>query len=198
MMFILASNNENKLTEMRTLLSDIGAQILSQREAVLNLDVEETGETFEENAYLKAIAVTNATGMAAIADDSGLMADALGGEPGVYSARYCGDHDASDEERYRFLLKKMEGAEQRSARFVSCIACTFPNGDIITARGVCEGEILCEPRGGNGFGYDPIFLPQGVDKSMAELTAEEKNAISHRGKALEQFKEKLRNYYADK
>lgn len=192
MKLILASNNANKLKEFRSLVADLDIELLSQKEAGCDFEVEETGTTFEENAYLKASAVTEATGIAAVADDSGLCVDALGGEPGIYSARYGLGHSASDEERYRYLLQKMEGVEDRSARFVCCICCTFPDGSVIRSRGECEGEILLAPKGQNGFGYDPVFHPLCLDKSMAELNPEEKNAISHRGKALRAFIEELR------
>ncbi len=192
MKLILASNNANKLKEFRSLVADLDIELLSQKEAGCDFEVEETGTTFEENAYLKASAVTEATGIAAVADDSGLCVDALGGEPGIYSARYGLGHAASDEERYRYLLQKMEGVEDRSARFVCCICCTFPDGSVIRSRGECEGEILLAPKGQNGFGYDPVFHPLCLDKSMAELNPEEKNAISHRGKALRAFIEELR------
>ena len=192
MKLILASNNANKLKEFRSLVADLDIELLSQIEAGCDFEVEETGTTFEENAYLKASAVTEATGIAAVADDSGLCVDALGGEPGIYSARYGLGHAASDEERYRYLLQKMEGVEDRSARFVCCICCTFPDGSVIRSRGECEGEILLAPKGQNGFGYDPVFHPLCLDKSMAELSPEEKNAISHRGKALRAFIEELR------
>ena len=192
MKLILASNNANKLKEFHSLVADLDIELLSQKEAGCDFEVEETGTTFEENAYLKASAVTEATGIAAVADDSGLCVDALGGEPGIYSARYGLGHAASDEERYRYLLQKMEGVEDRSARFVCCICCTFPDGSVIRSRGECEGEILLAPKGQNGFGYDPVFHPLCLDKSMAELSPEEKNAISHRGKALRAFIEELR------
>ncbi len=192
MKLILASNNANKLKEFRSLVADLDIELLSQKEAGCDFEVEETGTTFEENAYLKASAVTEATGIAAVADDSGLCVDALGGEPGIYSARYGLGHAASDEERYRYLLQKMEGVKDRSARFVCCICCTFPDGSVIRSRGECEGEILLAPKGKNGFGYDPVFHPLCLDKSMAELNPEEKNAISHRGKALRAFIEELR------
>jgi XTP/dITP diphosphohydrolase len=196
MTFVLASNNPGKLREMREILAELGADLLSQSEAGLTIEVEETGSTFEENARLKALGACEVLNLPCIADDSGLCVDALGGAPGVYSARYggCG----SDAERYQLLLRNLEGVSDRSARFVSCITCVFPNGDSIVCRGECEGAILAFPRGENGFGYDPVFLPAGLDKSMAELTPEEKNAISHRGKAIRKFKEKLRDYYADK
>lgn len=197
MRFILASNNQKKLTELRDILSRAGAEVISQREAGLELEAEETGVTFEENALIKARAACAALGEPAIADDSGLVVEALNGEPGVYSARYGGDACGSDEERTALLLKNMEGMEDRRAKFVSCVACAFPNGDVITAHGQCHGEITAAPRGDGGFGYDPIFqLPSG--KTMAELTAEEKNRVSHRGEALKNFENKLREYYADK
>ena len=195
--FILASNNKKKLTELSAILGELGLDVISQGEAGLSIEVEETGTTFEENSMLKALGACDLVNKPCIADDSGLCVDALGGRPGVYSARYGGDECANDTERYELLLKNMEGVENRAARFVSVITCVFPNGHSIQCRGECEGEILRAPRGDGGFGYDPIFLPEGFDKSMAELTAEEKNAISHRGRALEKFKEKLREYYAD-
>lgn len=194
MKLILASNNKNKLREFGQLVSDMDIELIGQRDAGCDFEVEETGTTFEENAYLKCSAVTNATGIAAFADDSGLVVDALNGEPGVYSARYGLGHDASDADRYNYLLKKMEGIENRSARFVCSICCTMPNGDIIRARGECEGYIMHEAHGNGGFGYDPVFHPLCTDKGMAELTPEEKNAISHRGKALREFIKKLDEY----
>ncbi|MBQ3374622.1 MAG: RdgB/HAM1 family non-canonical purine NTP pyrophosphatase [Oscillospiraceae bacterium] len=195
MKLILASNNANKLKEFRSLVADLDIELLSQREAGCDFEVEETGTTFEENAYLKASAVTAATGIAAVADDSGLCVDALNGEPGIYSARYGLGHAASDQERYQYLLQKMEGMENRSARFVCCICCTFPDGSVIRSRGECEGEIMLAPKGHNGFGYDPVFHPLCLDRGMAELTPEEKNAISHRGKALRAFIEELRGKF---
>ena len=197
MRMILASNNKKKLVELRDILSEFGIEVLSQSEAGLNLEVEETGTTFEENARLKAEAVCRALNEPAVADDSGLVVEALNGEPGVYSARYGGEECKSDEERTLLLLKNMEGMENRRARFVSCIACVFPNGDIIEARGECHGEITLSQKGEGGFGYDPVFgLANG--KTMSELTPSDKNAISHRGNALKIFETKLRSYNADK
>ena len=196
--FILASNNKKKLVEMREILSKMGYILCSQREAGCDFEVEENGTTFAENAYLKASAVTAFTGKPAIADDSGLVVDALDGSPGIYSARYGGDACASDVERYELLLRNMEGKANRSARFVSSIVCTFPNGDVIRAEGTCEGSIRTVPAGDGGFGYDPIFQPEGMEVSMAELTSEEKHAISHRGNAIREFQERLIEYYADK
>lgn len=198
MRYILASNNKGKLKEMKTILSDLGAQVVSQGEAGLKLEAEETGATFEENALIKARAACEALSEPAIADDSGLAVEALSGAPGVYSARYGGETCQNDEERVRLLLKNLESAENRSAKFVSCIACVFPNGEVITARGECEGRITAQPRGEGGFGYDPVFEIPGTGKTMAELSPEEKNAVSHRGRALKIFEMKLREYNADK
>ena len=149
---ILASNNAHKLEEFRAIFADMGIEIIPQSAAGCHFEVDETGETFEENAYLKAIAVTRATGQPAVADDSGLMVDALGGAPGVHSARYTGRHEDSDAARYTLLLHNLGDRTDRTARFVSCICCTFPNGDVLRARGTCEGSILFAPRGENGFG----------------------------------------------
>lgn len=193
MKLILASNNPKKLRELRAILDDNDAQLCSQREAGCDFEVEETGTTFAENAYLKAKAVFDATGEATVADDSGLMVDALGGEPGVYSARYApGGHDATDREKYEYLLKKLEGAENRTARFVTNICCILPDGSIIRTEGECRGQILPVPHGEGGFGYDPVFMPDGYDESMAVLGPEIKNKISHRARALAKFKTELR------
>lgn len=198
MKLLIASNNAHKIREIKEILGDLFDEILSLREAGVSADPEETGETFEENARIKAEAILQLTGCAALADDSGLEVDALGGAPGVHSARYTGRHEDSDAARYTLLLHNLGDRTDRTARFVSCICCTFPNGDVLRARGTCEGSILFAPRGENGFGYDPVFQPDGYTCSMAELRPEEKNAISHRGNALKILKEELRNYYADK
>ena len=190
MRYILASNNKGKLKELKAILSDFGAEVVSQAEAGLSFEAEETGTTFEENALIKARAACEALTEPAIADDSGLVVESLGGAPGVYSARYGGC--TTDEERVCLLLKNLEGIENRTAKFVSCIACVFPNGDAITARGECEGKITAKPRGEGGFGYDPVFEIPVTGKTMAELSPEEKNAVSHRGKALRIFEMKLR------
>ena len=185
--FVLASHNQAKLREMRQILGELGILVLSQQEAGVDVEPEETGTTFEENAVIKAVSVMEASGLPAVADDSGLAVDALGGAPGVYSARYGGGHDRSDAERNALLLKNMEHEEQRGAKFVSVIAVAYPDGRILTARGEVRGEIAREERGENGFGYDPLFrLPDG--RHMAELSNEEKNAISHRGNALRELK----------
>ncbi len=188
--FVLASKNKKKLEEMQTILGEQGIRVLSQAQAGVDLEPEETGLTFEENAVIKARAVCEASGLPAIADDSGLMVDALDGAPGVFSARYGGSHELSDEYRWKLLLKNMEGREQRAAKYVSVIAAVFPDGHILTARGECHGEIAGGPRGTGGFGYDPIFrLPDG--RHMAEISMEEKNRISHRAAALAEMKRKL-------
>ncbi len=188
--FVLASKNAKKLAEMQTILGEQGIRVLSQAQAGVDLDPEETGTTFEENAIIKARAVSEASGLPAVADDSGLMVDALGGAPGVFSARYGGSHDLSDEYRWKLLLKNMEGMEQRAAKYVSVIAAVFPDGRVITARGECCGEIADAPRGEGGFGYDPIFrLPDG--RHMAEISMDEKNRISHRAIALAEMQKKL-------
>ena len=196
MRYILASNNSGKLREMKAILASLGAEVVSQSEAGLSLEAEETGTTFEANALIKARAACEALSEPAIADDSGLVVEALDGAPGVYSARYGGC--TTDEERVSLLLKNMEGEKNRRAKFVSCIACIFPNGDMITARGECEGSIAYAPKGEGGFGYDPIFEFTDTGKTMAELSNEEKNAVSHRGRALKIFEMKLREYNADK
>ena len=185
--FVLASHNQGKLREMRDILSELGIEVLSQKDAGVDVDPEETGTTFEENAIIKAKAVMEASGLPAVADDSGLMVDALGGAPGVYSARFGGSHDLPDSYRNEYLLKKLENTEQRGAKYVSVIAVAYPDGRILTARGECHGEIARTEKGSGGFGYDPLFrLPDG--RHMAELTSEEKNRISHRGVALRELK----------
>ena len=157
------------------------------------------GETFEENAYLKAIAVTRATGQPPSRTIPALWSMRSAARPACTRPRYTGRHEDSDAARYTLLLHNLGDRTDRTARFVSCICCTFPNGDVLRARrGTCEGSILFAPRGENGFGYDPVFQPDGYACSMAELRPEEKNAISHRGNALKILKEELRNYYADK
>ena len=194
MKLVLASDNKNKLREFRALFESFDVELVSKAESGFTEEVEETGETFAENARIKAEAVMRATGLAAIADDSGLCVDALGGAPGVHSARYTGNHADSDKDRYELLLRNLGERGDRTARFVCSLCCAFPNGDILTAEGTCEGSILRAPRGEGGFGYDPVFRPDGFDCSMAELSMEEKNAISHRGKALAQFKIEWEKY----
>ena len=191
--FVLASQNPKKLKEMNEILSAHGVEVVLQSDVGLRVDVEETGSTFEENSLLKARAVMEASGMPAIADDSGLCVDCLNGAPGVYSARYGGE-ELDDAGRYRLLLENMRGQLNRRCRFVSVITCCFPNGDMLTARGECEGTLAYAPQGEGGFGYDPVFFVPGLKKTFAQLTAEEKNAISHRGLALKDFSAKLETY----
>ena len=193
MKLVLASKNQKKLVEMRDILSHMGVEVCLQYDVGVDVDVEETGTTFEENSLLKARAVMEASGLPAIADDSGLCVDALGGAPGVYSARYGGP-GLDDVGRYRLLLENMKGQMPRTAKFVSVITCCFPNGDVLTARGECPGTIAFAPMGEGGFGYDPVFFIPSLKKTFAQLTPEEKNAISHRGKALEQFQKELERY----
>ena len=196
---VIASNNAHKAEEIATALAFPGWEFRTLRELGLDSDPAEDADSFEGNARIKAQAARAASGgLAVLADDSGLAVDALDGAPGVHSARYTGRHDDTDAARNELLLHNLGARTDRTARFVSCICCTFPNGDVLRARGTCEGSILFAPRGENGFGYDPLFLPDGYDCSMAELRPEEKNAISHRGNALKILKEELRNYYADK
>ena len=190
MKLVLASRNQKKLRELREILSAQGVEVVSEADVGVDVDVEETGTTFEENALLKARAVCEASGLPAVADDSGLCVDALGGAPGVYSARYGGP-GLDDVGRYRLLLENMRGMLDRRCKFVSAICCCFPDGEVITARGECPGTLAYAPRGEDGFGYDPIFFLPERKKTFAELTAEEKNAISHRGRALEEFRSKL-------
>ena len=193
MKLVLASKNEKKLREMNEILSGMGVEVCSQADAGVDVDVEETGTTFEENSLLKAKAVMEASGLPAIADDSGLCVDALNGAPGVYSARYGGE-GLDDAGRYRLLLSSMPAGRPRAAKFVSVITCCFPNGDVLTARGECPGTIAFAPMGEGGFGYDPVFFLPKLKKTFAQLSAEEKNAVSHRGKALEAFQAELEEY----
>lgn len=192
MKLVLASKNQKKLKEMNEILSALGVEVCLQADVGIDVDVEETGDTFEENSMLKATAVMEASGLPAVADDSGLCVDALNGAPGVYSARYGGP-GLDDTGRYRLLLENMRG-QPRGAKFVSVITCCFPNGDVLTARGECPGTIAFAPQGEGGFGYDPVFFVPGLKKTFAQLSPEEKNAISHRGKALTAFAEKLKEY----
>ncbi|MBQ6798225.1 MAG: XTP/dITP diphosphatase [Oscillospiraceae bacterium] len=190
---VLASKNAHKLKEIAKITERFGMELVLQSELGLDLDPEENGTTFEENSMIKAKAVMEASGMAAIADDSGLMVDALGGEPGIYSARYGGDACKNDKERYEYLLRKLENVpdEQRTAKFVSVITLLYPDGTSVIARGECPGIILREARGENGFGYDPVFYVKEDGLTMAEMSAERKNEISHRARALQALAKKL-------
>ena len=186
MKVVLASHNQKKMVEMKAILSQMGVEVLSQAEVGVDLEPEETGTTFEENARIKAQAVMQATGLPAIADDSGLMVDALGGDPGVYSARYGGP-GLDDTGRWQLLLKNMAGESNRACKFVSVICCAFPDGGEVMARGECPGILAQGPSGDGGFGYDPIFYLPQLGKTMAQLTPAEKNQIAHRARALAGF-----------
>lgn len=193
MKFVLASKNPHKLTELQRILGELGVEVVLESDVGVDIDVEETGETFEENSLLKAKAVMEATGLPAIADDSGLCVAALSGGPGVYSARYGGE-GLTDQDRYRLVLEGLKGQLDRSAKFVSVVTACFPGGDVLVARGECPGVIAYAPQGENGFGYDPVFFVPALRKTFAQMTAQEKNSISHRGKALEKFKGELEGY----
>lgn len=193
MKYVLATHNPGKLKEMGDILAQFGVEVVSPKELGIAVDVEETGTTFAENAMLKAKAICEASGLPAIADDSGLCVDALNGGPGVYSARYGGE-GLDDRGRYMLLLNSMRGQTTRAAHFTCAIACAFPNGDTLTAEGRCDGTIAFAPMGEGGFGYDPVFFYPPLAKTFGQLTGAEKSAISHRGKALADFSEKLAEY----
>lgn len=189
--FILATNNMKKLAEMQRILSPLGINVVTAKMLGITLEeVEENGETFEDNAKIKARAACKATNMPAIADDSGLCVDYLDGAPGVYSARFAGEH-GNDEKNNDLLLEKLDGVpmEKRTAYYVCAICCTFPDGKEIVVRGECNGHIGFERDGNEGFGYDPLFIVNG--KTFGRYTAEDKDEISHRGKALRLLTEEL-------
>ena len=201
MKVVLASKNKHKLGEISKITEKFGFELILQSQLGVDIDVEETGTTFEENSFIKADAVMKATGMAAMADDSGICVDALNGEPGVYSARYGFDDSLDDWGRLQLLLKNMEAVPdgKRQAKFVCVITLVTPEGETIQARGEIHGELLREPRGGNGFGYDPIFYYPPAGMTTAEMPSAEKNLVSHRANALKIFHEKLKEAgYADK
>ena len=190
---VAATGNRHKIIEIESITKLFGMKVIAKGEtAAAALEVEETGTTFEENSKIKAEEIMKVTGMPAIADDSGLMVEALGGAPGVSSARFAGEH-ATDEENNEKLMSLMEEIPdgRRQAKFVSVITLMYPDGRILTARGECPGTIGRVPEGTNGFGYDPLFLPEGYSVTYAQLTAEEKNRISHRAKALEILRRRL-------
>mgnify|MGYP002511495549 FL=1 len=189
---IFATGNEGKMREIRQIMAGIDVELLSMRQAGIEADIVEDGKNFEENAIIKAKAVAEKTNHIVLADDSGLEIDFLNKEPGIYSARYLGE-DTSYDIKNANLLERMEGVpdEKRTARFVCAIAAAMPDGEIFTTLGVIEGRIGCEPKGENGFGYDPIFYLPEYGCTSAELSEEKKNAISHRGRALEAMREEL-------
>ena len=190
---LFATGNQGKMKEVREILVDLGVEVISMREAGVSAEIVEDGETFEENAVIKARTIMELTGEVTLADDSGLEIDALGGEPGVYSARYMGE-DTSYHIKNNDLIRRLSQVprQQRTARFVCSIAVAFPDGEIITTDGVIEGLIGYEEAGENGFGYDPIFVVPQLGCTTAQLSDEQKNEISHRGKALRKMKEELR------
>ena len=201
MTVVLASKNPHKLVEISKITEKFGFELVLQSELGVDIDVEETGTTFEENSFIKAEAVMKATGLPALADDSGIAVDALNGEPGVYSARYGFDDSLDDWGRLQLLLKNTESVpdEQRQAQFVCVITMVTPDGKTIQARGEVHGMLAREPKGENGFGYDPIFYYPPMGMTTAELAPEVKNQISHRANALNIFYDKLKEAgYADK
>ncbi|HRV33966.1 MAG TPA: XTP/dITP diphosphatase [Anaerovoracaceae bacterium] len=193
MRMIAATQNIHKIREMEAITADFGIKIVTQAEAGLPpTDVEETGSTFEENSALKARTICHLSGLPAIADDSGLAVDALGGAPGVYSARYAGP-EADDQANNAKLLAALADVPKagRTGRYVSVITLAYPDGRLLTARGECTGTLLTAPRGTGGFGYDPLFVPDGTTLTFAEMSAEQKNRISHRARALARLREIL-------
>ena len=202
---IFATGNEGNMREVRLILADLGMEVLSMKEAGVSCEVEENGRTFGENARIKARAVWEKAreryrdgGSIVLADDSGLVVDYLGGEPGIYSARYLGE-DTSYDVKNQVIIDRMEGAkeEERTARFVSAIAAALPDGTVLDTEGTVEGLIAHEPAGSGGFGYDPIFYLPEYGVTSAQIPIEKKNEISHRGKALEAMKEKLKSLYGE-
>ena len=201
MKVVLASKNPHKLVEISKITEKFGIELVLQSELGIDIDVEENGTTFEENSHIKAEAVMKASGLPALADDSGIAVDALNGEPGIYSARYGFDDSLDDYGRMMLLLKNTEHVPdgQRQAKFVCVITMVTPQGQTVQARGEVHGQLTREPRGENGFGYDPIFFYPPAGCTTAELPPEEKNAISHRANALKLFYEKMKEAgYADK
>lgn len=194
MRFVLATGNTHKVREVREILHGLPLEVVPMGEAGFAGEIEENGETFEENALIKARAVHAVTGGFVMADDSGLAVDALGGAPGIHSARY-GGRDATYPEKIALLWDALRGVpdEARTARFVCAVAVVRPDGSSFTVRGTCEGRIAHEMRGEGGFGYDPVFLMPEFDRTTAELDAAEKHAVSHRGRALRLMVDRLRD-----
>lgn len=190
---VLASHNPGKLKEMQLWLAPLGIQLMLESDLGLNIEVDETGATFEENSLLKAHTVASKTHLLAIADDSGLCVDALDGAPGVHTARYGGD-GLDDSQRYHLLLDNLGNCSDRTAKFVSVVTCVFPNGDVVSARGELPGTITVAPKGTGGFGYDPVFFVPTQGKTLAEMTMEERADCSHRAAAIRALSQKLDDY----
>ncbi len=192
---IFATGNPGKMKEIRMILGDLGCEILSMKEAGADPEIIEDGASFAENAEIKARAVWACTGDIVLADDSGLVVDYIGGEPGIYSARYMGE-DTSYEIKNRNIIDRLDGAvgEERAARFICNIAAVLPDGEVVHTEAAMEGQIAYEPSGSGGFGYDPILWLPEFGKTSAEITIEQKNQISHRGKALEAMKVRLKEF----
>lgn len=190
MKLIIASNNKHKIYEIKKILDDRFDRILSLKEAGVEHETVEDGKTFIENARKKAREIADITGMCALADDSGICVDYLGGEPGIYSARYSGEH-GDDEENNRLVLRRLENTEERGAHYTCAMVLAYPDGSEVTAEGYMYGSITRNPRGNAGFGYDPLFVPVGESRTVAEMSDDEKNAISHRAEALRLLLEKL-------
>lgn len=193
MRMVVASQNEHKIREIKEITERFGFEVVSRKDAgVPDVEIEETGTTFEENSYIKAYEIMKLCGEVTIADDSGIEADCLDGAPGVYSARYAGI-DGDDEANNRKLVEMIKDFpyEERTGRFVSVITCVWPDGRKIVARGTVEGHIVLEEKGENGFGYDPLFVPEGFDITFGQFDPQAKNEISHRGRALESLSEQL-------
>lgn len=195
---IAATKNRGKLKEITEILADFPFKVLSMEQAGIDMDIEENGSTFEENALIKAKTVSKAVGKIVLADDSGLVVDYLDGAPGIYSSRFAGE-GASDEDRNNKLLRLLDGIpyNRRTARFVCAVAVVFPDGSCFTVKGICEGYIGNKPAGINGFGYDPLFYISEYGKTIAELDSETKNSISHRGKAFKMMVEELKNKWIE-
>lgn len=191
MRIVVATKNANKIKEIDAIFAPLGFDVLSQSDAGIDIEVEETGNTFEENALIKARAVAMITDDFVLADDSGLCVDSLDGRPGVYSARYAGE-GASDAMKIEKLLGELKNEENRAARFVTAIAFIFPDGKELVTHGEVPGRITYEPVGENGFGYDPVFFSTELNKTFAQASGEEKNSVSHRGRALNSLYEYLK------
>lgn len=195
MEIIVASQNKHKIDEIKNILTPIGFRVISRDEAgIPDFEIEENGETFEENSFIKAKAICDYCGKPALADDSGLSVDFLKGAPGVYSARFAGlpSNDKNNNHKLLALMKDVP-YDARTCAFISVITIVYPDGKSVSGKGVCKGRLLLSEKGKGGFGYDPLFVPDGLEKTFAEITAEEKNAVSHRKKALDDLKAKLEN-----